>query len=113
MLGSGSKTKAAISTPCPTWSRVRRACETAKLRVDWAFVSGVSPVSPYLKLLEDYRKKDQKRHGEALIGALPRVPGQVGQVQRWQRFKVRQQGRDTGETGETHCTRLASSAGAS
>lgn len=30
---------------CPLWN-------TAEVRADWAFVSGVSPVSPYLKLID-------------------------------------------------------------
>jgi len=101
MLGSGSKTKAGISAPCPTWSRVRRAGETAKVRVDWAIVSGVSPVSPYLELIYDYRNGEWERHRRALVGALPCALRQVGPVQQPCAFKVRQQGRDTRETGGT------------
>jgi hypothetical protein len=61
MLGSASKGKAVRSAPrfdqgvCPTWSHFCEAGGTAKVCVDWAFVSGVSVVSPYLKLIDDYR----------------------------------------------------------
>jgi hypothetical protein len=96
MRGLASKIKASVShrglSGCLRQSHVSAAGGTAKVRADWTFVSGVSPVSPYLKLLEDFRRKDRERQGEALIGALPRVLGQVGQVQRYQGFKVRQQG---------------------
>ena len=59
MRGSVSKIKAAHSPRgctdwcgCPTLSHMSGASGTAKRRVDWAFVSGVSPVSPNLKLID-------------------------------------------------------------
>jgi len=62
MLGSASKIKAARSLRerlgrggRPTWSHLCDAGGTAKTRAVWAFVSGVSVVSPYLELIEDYR----------------------------------------------------------
>jgi hypothetical protein len=85
----------------PTWSHVRATGGTAKTRADWALVSGVSLVSPYLKLTEDYRTGKQVRHRQPLVAALPPALRQVGQVQQPCGFKVRLQGRDTGETGET------------
>jgi hypothetical protein len=85
----------------PTWSRARHAGGTAKVCVDWAFVSGVSLVSPYLELIDDYRNGEWERHGRALVGALPCALRQVGPVQQPRGFKVRQQDRDTRETGET------------
>jgi hypothetical protein len=64
MTGSGSKIKAAYlpgvrfgRRGCPTWSRAPSAGGTAKMGADWAFVSGVSPVSPYLKLRERIQRK--------------------------------------------------------
>jgi hypothetical protein len=64
MIGSGSKIKAAYlpgvrfgRRGCPTWSRASGAGGTAKVCADWAFVSGVSPVSPYLKLIERIQRK--------------------------------------------------------
>ena len=96
MLGSASKIKAVYPPGvfgwrvCPTLSRVSSAGGTAKKRVDWAFVSGVSPVSPYLKLIDEYRNGEWKRHGRALVGATPPALRQVGRVQQAQGFKVRQ-----------------------
>jgi hypothetical protein len=108
MLGSASKIEAA-SPPrvrfgrraCPTLSQARAAGGTAKVCVDWAFVSGVSPVSPYLELIDNYRNEDGNRHRQALVGVPARALGQVGQTQQSCAFKVGQQGRDTGETGGT------------
>jgi hypothetical protein len=40
---------------CPGLSHLRAAGGTAKVGADWAFVSGVSPVSPDLKLIDEYR----------------------------------------------------------
>ena len=54
MAGSGSRSKLAAHE-CPTLSHVPAASGTMKTRVDWGFVSGVSRVSPYLKLMEGYR----------------------------------------------------------
>ena len=65
MAGSGSKSKPVVRAR-PTLSHVPTAGGTAKVRADWAFVSGVSLVSPYLRLLEDYRKEDQ---GTAVEGS--------------------------------------------
>ena len=59
MLGSASKIKAACTARvrfwrrgCPTLSHLSAAGGTAKRCADWAFVSGVSPVSPNLKLID-------------------------------------------------------------
>ena len=59
MLGSASKIKAACTDRvrfgrrgCPAWSHLSAAGGTAKTCADWAFVSGVSPVSPNLKLID-------------------------------------------------------------
>ena len=56
MLGLASKISAAGPLrqaldwgAFPSWSRVRDAGGTAKMRADWAFVSGVSLVSPDLE----------------------------------------------------------------
>jgi hypothetical protein len=68
---------------------------TAEMHMDAMDVSGVPPVLPILQLIDDYRTEYEERQKKALVGALPRVPGQVGRVQWWQGFKVRQQGRDT------------------
>ena len=64
MHGSASKIKAAYlpgaqfsRRGCPTWSRASGAGGTAKVCANWAFVSGVPPVSPYLKLIERIQKK--------------------------------------------------------
>jgi hypothetical protein len=57
MLGLASKGKPAVRA-CPTLSHVLAARGTAKVRADWAFVSGVSAVSPYLGLIDDYRNGD-------------------------------------------------------
>ena len=85
MLGSASKTKAAdppsarfAQRVCPTRSHMPSARGTAKVRADWTFVSGVSPVSPKLKLI-------QKKRMETAGGLIPATPpplGQLGQVQR-------------------------------
>jgi hypothetical protein len=96
MLGSALKTKAAVLVPrvcsgyvCPTLSRVRNAGGTEKVCADWAFVSGVSLVPPFLELIEEYRNGEWKRQGEGLVGATLAAPGQARQVQRWQAFVVR------------------------
>lgn len=86
---------------CPTWSRLLGAGETAKRRTEWAVGSGVSPVSPNLKLIGGKELGDWKRHGRVLIDAMPAALRQVGPVQRWHVFVLRQQGRDTGGTGGT------------
>jgi hypothetical protein len=73
MHGSASKIKARTPAPCvrvsrgvcPTCSHVPTAGGTAKMRADWAFVSGVSLVSPYLELLDKRRKW---RVGKAVEG---------------------------------------------
>ena len=64
MHGSASKIDAAYPPGvrfgrrvCLTWSRALGAGGTAKVCADWAFVSGVSPVSPYLKLIERIQRK--------------------------------------------------------
>jgi hypothetical protein len=105
MLGLASKTKAA-GLPRVGSNRVfvprRPACVdadgTGKMRANSAFVSRVPPVSPYLELIEDYRKGKWRSHGDALIG--PRLPAlrQVGPAQRWRGFPV-------GQQGETHVRR--------
>jgi hypothetical protein len=67
MLGSASKVNAAYppgvrfgQRGCPMWSHVADAGGTAKRRADWASVSGVSPVSPNLKLMERIQRR---KHG--------------------------------------------------
>ena len=64
MRGSASKTKATYpfgvyvsAGGCPTLSHMSGASGTAKVCANWAFVSGVSPVSPYLKLIERIQRK--------------------------------------------------------
>lgn len=59
MLGSASKSKATYPArvrfgrrSCPTLSHLSAAGGTTKRCADWAFVSGVSPVSPNLKLID-------------------------------------------------------------
>ena len=88
MAGSGSKSKPVVRAR-PTLSHVPAAGGTAKVCADWAFVSGVSLVSPYLRLLEDYRKGDWERQWRALIALTPPLLGQVGQAQQPRGFKVR------------------------
>lgn len=86
---------------CPTLSHLRDAGGTAKVRADWAFVSGGSVVSLYLELVEDYRKEKQTKPRQGLIGATPPALGQVGHARAPPTFLVRQQGRDTDEPSET------------
>ena len=62
MNGSASKCKS-VARACPTQSHFAGADGTAKVCADWASVSGVSPVSPYLELIVDYRNGDWKRQG--------------------------------------------------
>ena len=64
MRGSASKTKAIYPARvrfgrhgCPMLSHLSAAGGTAKVCADWAFVSGVSPVSPYLKLIDRIQRK--------------------------------------------------------
>ena len=57
MLGSASKIRVAYhrrdcGRGSPTLSHLPAAGGTAKVCADWAFVSGVSPVSPNLKLID-------------------------------------------------------------
>ena len=93
MLGSVSNTKAGKAAPrlsqgvCPTLSRGQRAGGTAKVCADWALVSGVSLVPPYLELIEEYRSGEWNRQGEGLVGATIAVPGQVGQAQQSRAFQ--------------------------
>lgn len=108
MLNSASKIKALRLlrkrlgwVACPTPSRVQAAGGTEKVPADWAFVSGVSPVSPNLKLIEDYRNEEWESHGRALVGATPHALRRVDFAQSPQTIVVRQHGRDTGETGGT------------
>jgi len=65
---------------------------------DWAFVSGVSPVSPNLKLIH---KAQEMHHGRALVGAPPLALRQVRLAQSPRTIVVRQHGRDADETGGT------------
>lgn len=88
MAGSGSKNKPVVRA-CPTLSHVLAAGGTAKVRGKSAFVSGVSLVSPYLRLLEDYRKEDRERQRRAVIARARPLLGQVGQAQQARGFKVR------------------------
>jgi hypothetical protein len=64
MRGSASKTKATYPARvrfgrhgCPMLSHLSAAGGTAKVPADWAFVSGVPSVSPYLKLIERIQRK--------------------------------------------------------
>ena len=65
MLGSASNTKAG-KPPAPRPVRLshivsrQRAGETTKVCADWAFVSLVSLVPPYLELIEEYRSGEWK-----------------------------------------------------
>lgn len=88
MTDLGSKSKLAARAR-PTLSHVSAAGGTAKVRGKSAFVSPVSLVSPYSRLLEDYRKEDQERQRRAVIALTPRLLGQVGQAQQPRGFKVR------------------------
>ena len=65
MLGSASKGKPVLRARL-TLSHVSAAGGTAKVCADWAFVSGVSLVSPYLELIGDYRKKDWERQWKGI-----------------------------------------------
>ena len=57
MLGLASKGKPAVRA-CPALSHVHLSSgETAKVRADWAFVSGVSLVPPYLNYWTTTKKK--------------------------------------------------------
>jgi hypothetical protein len=65
MHGSASKIKATYPPGvrfgrrvCLTWSRALGAGGTVKMGADWAFVSGVSPVSPNLKLIDRIQRKN-------------------------------------------------------
>lgn len=70
MLGLASKTEPAVAAQrgragqrvCLTWSQVRATGGTPKTRAGWAFVSGVSVVSPNLELRED-SNEEGKKHG--------------------------------------------------
>jgi hypothetical protein len=64
MLGSASKNKGAWPPRVPfgrlgspMLSHLSEAGGTAKVCANWAFVSGVSPVSPDLKLIERIQRK--------------------------------------------------------
>ncbi len=88
MLDLASEAKAQRQTSvrfdqciCPAWSHFSDAGGTTKVCADWAFVSGVSVVPPYLELIEEYRNGDWKRHGRGLVGATPPALRQVGQAQ--------------------------------
>ena len=88
MLGLASKTEPAAAAPrvrsgrpvCLTWPGARAARGTAKTHAEWAFVSGVSVVSPYLKLREDSNGEWEK-HGRGVVGDPARALRQVGQTQ--------------------------------
>ena len=108
MLGLASRTEAAVlaqlcdpgQRACLTLSHTRAAGGTAQVCADWAFVSGVSPVPPYLELIENYRNGAWLKHGRLLVGAQARVLRQVGQAQQTRGFEVRPQAWNTGETGD-------------
>ena len=78
---AGSRLTRLASRPCPTLSHLSAAGGPAKVCANWAFVSGVSPVSPYLELIDDYRNGERERQRRALVRALPSAPRQVGHVQ--------------------------------
>jgi hypothetical protein len=94
MVGSASKTEGSTSSqlgrqPRPvglTLPHVRGAGEPAKTRAGWAFVSGVSLVSPCLRLREN-RMGNGKSIGRGIVGNPARALGQVGQVQQSRGFQ--------------------------
>ena len=65
MTGLVLRNKSAIRA-CLTLSHVPAAGGTAKTRADWAFVSPVSPVPPYLKLIGIQKWENSKGTGRAL-----------------------------------------------
>lgn len=104
MIGSASNNQFGLRfdrRACPTRSHLCVAGGTAKMRADWASVSGVSGVSPYPQLIEDYREEQRTKARQALIGAMPLALRQVGHSQSPRAFVVRQHGRDIGEPSET------------
>ena len=108
MLGLGYNIETGIAgrrrswRACPTLSPLSAAGGTAQMCADWAFVSPVSPVSPNLELIKDYRLEEWRRHRRALVSATPPYDetGETGPTNT--SIMVRQQGRDTGGTAETH-----------
>ena len=95
MPGLASKINAGLSVrrlrfcrgACLTWPHVKHARGTTKARADWVFVSGVSPVSPNLELIEDHRMGKRDRQRQALIGALPPTLRQVRPAQQPRGFQ--------------------------
>jgi hypothetical protein len=74
MRGSASKSKTRHSAHgrygqrgCLTLSHLSLPGGTAKVCADWAFVSGVSPVSPNLKLID----RTQNKKGRGSISCRP------------------------------------------
>jgi hypothetical protein len=65
MTGLVLRNKSAIRARL-TLSHVPAAGGTAKTRAGRAFVSGVSPVPPYLKLINEYRMGNEGRQEEGI-----------------------------------------------
>jgi hypothetical protein len=73
VLGSKVKTSPYRSdwTIGLTLSHNRPACDAARTRVDWAFVSPVPHVSAAMKLIDEYRMGDEEgtgRHSASYAG---------------------------------------------
>jgi hypothetical protein len=66
---------------CPTQPHLVGGGETVKTCAEWVLVSPVSPVSPNLQLIEEYRMGKQERQRQGLVAALPRALRQVRPVQ--------------------------------
>src|SRR5690348_4485994 len=63
---------------CPTLSRLWPRRGTAKMRVDWILVSPVPPVSPSLKLINEYRMGNEGRQQKAINWRSAPNPGTGG-----------------------------------
>lgn len=94
MPGLGSRSRNPLTWPALAAGRVSQlahlpaAGETAKTLMDWAFVSPVSPVSPFLKiigrtknLIGRMRNWNGRTDMGVLIGTKPLLLRQVRQVQ--------------------------------
>lgn len=122
MSGSASKNKPAGLGPAgfgqsggPTLSHLSGAGGAPKRCANWAFVSGVSPVSPYLKLVERIQREKEGYGREGINrpkgpcaetgGTSAKVAGVCGETagarHRWDRWDppTRRQG------GKVHGTR--------
>ena len=89
MLGSASNVKQDMfsarvdlnSSLRLTRSHVWREGGTTKIHAERAVVSPVSPVSPYLQIIEDEKMGNVERQRQALVAALPEKVGQVRLMQ--------------------------------